>query len=861
TGHFVSLQAGGLPLELAFLNGEYGINIRRGGPAQLEERNKSLMANNVAWGNMCDFKIKSGYSNLNEIEHCAGEGWTLNGGGRAMRSLVGHGKVTWERDTIVLDKETNLNAGVEFADPFNHDYRLQATSRFRGTGPEGRDRGPYPYQANIFYVRTNGNDQADGLSSSNAWKNLPRATRGLKPGDTLYIEPGVYDGDIELSLKGSKGKPIRIMGRGHDQVFLRGNVLLKYGSHIEFDRLYFNEEVKITKGENIVFDNCQFQGKTTGLQADKVAGLRVTHCAFTGFEEAGLMIGPRPENKTWWNKLKGAIKKEEQAEPVSASSGVYLSGNLFDNRMGVAVRLDGTGAMDYSNYNSYRQADTGWEQGGNNMPVAEVQNKYDRQLHELSPEFIDENGIKTLKNPLAFAALGPLGRPIGLYRDEKRRETLSMVSPPKVHSVSATTANIEWMTTLPAICELAWGETPACANTNCFDVNRFGSFSLTGLKPGQAYYFRIQSFWAPVKSFFRRVPPADAVKISGEAISFTTLKKNHAPVVYYVAPDGDNKDTGLDRKNAWKTIQYAADNVNAGDTVLVAGGVYRERVRIRATGTSNAPITFKCMPGEKAVMDGDGKTLNMAFIVAGKNNIYFDGFYFRDSNREPLQAGWWWPKFSGEFNIHHCKNIKITRCFSDGRGGYTARFIVAWQVENLLVRNCVTMNKMSGAMEILHCPHLRLEHNVFARQLISCFILRNEENQPVIMDNNIFTDMLKKKAKANIGLFVVSRLNTFRQNNNCYVLRSFPPRERALIRTNTYTQLSQYIINPLFADPGFAGDPSPTNTAGFPPDRMMNPGLKLDFNSFFATNPEVVKRRIGLQPEAFSNFNFNAAKK
>ena len=89
-------------------------------------------------------------------------------------------------------------------------------------------------------------------------------------------------------------------------------------------------------------------------------------------------------------------------------------------------------------------------------------------------------------------------------------------------------------------------------------------------------------------------------------------------------------------------------------------------------------------------------------------------------------------------------------------------------------------------------------------------------------------------------------------------MRSFPPVERALLGTNTYLQLVQYIVDPLFADPLFAGDPSPTNTAGFPPDRMMDPTLKIDFNSFFATNPEVARRGIGLQPEAFRDLNFTA---
>ena len=99
--------------------------------------------------------------------------------------------------------------------------------------------------------------------------------------------------------------------------------------------------------------------------------------------------------------------------------------------------------------------------------------------------------------------------------------------------------------------------------------------------------------------------------------------------------------------------------------------------------------------------------------------------------------------------------------------------------------------------------------------------------------------------------------------NNCYLVRCFPPAERKLFANNTIGQLEKYISTPLFADPLFAGDPgikgNPADKTGFAPDRMMEPDLKLDFDSFFATNPEVIKRGIGLQPEAFKDFNFNRA--
>ena len=54
---------------------------------------------------------------------------------------------------------------------------------------------------------------------------------------------------------------------------------------------------------------------------------------------------------------------------------------------------------------------------------------------------------------------------------------------------------------------------------------------------------------------------------------------------------------------------------------------------------------------------------------------------------------------------------------------------------------------------------------------------------------------------------------------------------------------------------------NPQDKSGHAPDRMMEPGLKLDFDSCFNTTPELIKRGIGLHPEAFQSLQFNALKK
>lgn len=141
--------------------------------------------------------------------------------------------------------------------------------------------------------------------------------------------------------------------------------------------------------------------------------------------------------------------------------------------------------------------------------------------------------------------------------------------------------------------------------------------------------------------------------------------------------------------------------------------------------------------------------------------------------------------------------------------------------------------------------------------MISSFLVRNETNEAAAMNHTIFTDNLKKKADLNIMFMAADyTLDAFSLSNNCFLVRSFPPEKRMMLNRNTIGEQGAYIHEPLFVDPLFAGDPGPSDTAGFAPDRMMDPELELDFNSFFATSPEVMKRGIGLQPEAFKEFTF-----
>lgn len=76
----------------------------------------------------------------------------------------------------------------------------------------------------------------------------------------------------------------------------------------------------------------------------------------------------------------------------------------------------------------------------------------------------------------------------------------------------------------------------------------------------------------------------------------------------YVAVTGSDSNPGTTYL-PWRTIQHAANSVEAGETVYIRGGVYYESVDIEVSGSAAAgPVTFQSYPEEEAILDGAGLT-------------------------------------------------------------------------------------------------------------------------------------------------------------------------------------------------------------------------------------------------------------
>ncbi|PWB54765.1 MAG: hypothetical protein C3F06_03960 [Candidatus Methanoperedenaceae archaeon] len=102
--------------------------------------------------------------------------------------------------------------------------------------------------------------------------------------------------------------------------------------------------------------------------------------------------------------------------------------------------------------------------------------------------------------------------------------------------------------------------------------------------------------------------------------------------IFYVAKNGNDNNPGTEAK-PWLTIKKAANTLVAGETVYVRGGIYKEQVTVKNSGSAGKYITFSSYPGEIVILDGTG--LNMEdwsglFWLKRLNFIKVNGFNLKN---------------------------------------------------------------------------------------------------------------------------------------------------------------------------------------------------------------------------------------
>jgi hypothetical protein len=111
----------------------------------------------------------------------------------------------------------------------------------------------------------------------------------------------------------------------------------------------------------------------------------------------------------------------------------------------------------------------------------------------------------------------------------------------------------------------------------------------------------------------------DPAPFTMSATSSPAPAANSGPT-YYIAPNGNDGGNGS-QSTPWRTVQKAANTVNAGDTVVLMDGTYTEgSVGFNRSGTKDKPIVFKAQNKWKAVIASTsgcqpGFSINASYIT------------------------------------------------------------------------------------------------------------------------------------------------------------------------------------------------------------------------------------------------------
>jgi hypothetical protein len=136
------------------------------------------------------------------------------------------------------------------------------------------------------------------------------------------------------------------------------------------------------------------------------------------------------------------------------------------------------------------------------------------------------------------------------------------------------------------------------------------------------------------------IPLAKQLRTLAIIVALTTLNMPsllHAATTYYVATDGSDSHDGLSLKSPFRTIQKAADIMQPGDTCLIRGGVYREKIVPPRGGTSESSrITYRSYADEQPIIKGSEQVAEWTDLGGGVWKAVLTDQFFSSSPYNPF---------------------------------------------------------------------------------------------------------------------------------------------------------------------------------------------------------------------------------
>jgi VCBS repeat-containing protein len=128
-----------------------------------------------------------------------------------------------------------------------------------------------------------------------------------------------------------------------------------------------------------------------------------------------------------------------------------------------------------------------------------------------------------------------------------------------------------------------------------------------------------------------------AREMTSKAVLEALENRQLLSTTFYVAANGNDNNAGT-QASPWATLQHAANEVQAGDTVDVGAGDYAG-FQLSTSGKAGAPITFDAASG--AVINGTPGSLNGEIDLSYQSYVTIEGFTIDPTNQTAARAGIW----------------------------------------------------------------------------------------------------------------------------------------------------------------------------------------------------------------------------
>lgn len=647
----------------------------------------------------------------------------------------------------------NKKEEARFADPIRYDYRLQSDSPYRGKKPGGGDLGAFPYQGNVYFVKPDGSDTAEGTAVSVAWKTFSKAASTAKAGDTVYLLAGTYEAGISPASDGKEESPIQFRARGEDRVVIDGNNAAAYGFDLKGKSHFHIEGVEIIR--------C----KKAAINLENAKDIEVKQCLLHNNHGAGIRVHDAAE-----------IRLRDNVIVDNAGSGLSLErlagiveaiNNILQGGREAAIRGDESAVKLYrGNYNCL------WGRTLGNLagkPIATLE-EYRKAWNEGEGSVSVNPGFANPQKRDYRLAIGSLCRGRGfLEKPIGDGRVVPLIGEPqvqnvRVYHVNDTTATITFETpTTPGYAIVRYGQGDKLDKeiVSTFSREIFHVVNIVGLKPGERYQFQPGISYAKrpwlesyLKEWLQSEGEPTDQKLFGKVEPLKTSKRAPQKRTLYVRQDGDDTKTGLKSEQAWRTIAQACAQARAGDTVLVGPGTYRETLVPFNSGVSkDLPIVFRSETPRAAILDGNNFMAPSGIRLMGKQFIVIDGFTVRGHNSVDYDQRRVSP-YSAQVVLSRSQNCTLTNCYIDGadtppgtswRGQMGLRLDACGGIS--VVDNCFIAN--TWQIWITDSPvteePLIVQNNTFIQTYIWAIHLTGRTQQ-LRLRNNLFVEHVKAKA-------------------------------------------------------------------------------------------------------------------